>query len=881
VSWWQQLVRRVTGRADADLDREIRAHLEAEADDQQDLHDGLTRAAAREAARRAFGSTALTKDAVRDAWGWTRVEQILQDVRFAVRTLRRSPAFTIVAVLSLALGIGANTTIFTFLNAIVLRPLPYHDPDRIIFIQERPLQQDRTVHVHPFNFLQWKARARSIESLALAQMIPFNTMGPDGAEQAAAMMTTVELFRVLDVAPALGRWFTAEEATFTGGPSGTTSRAVVVSYEFWQRRLNADPHAIGKTLMLNNTSRVVVGVAPPRLRVGTLTPELYVPLAIDPAKPDSIGSRSFLCFGRVRPDRDAIAARAELTAIAEQLSRETPIDKNMGVSVLRLHDFIVQNSRAILALLMGVVLMVLLIACLNLASLLLTRGVGRQHELAIRASLGAGRLRLVQQLVIESLVLAAAGGALGLLLAHGSTRVLLALTKTALTFGRLEEVQIEWRVLVFTIALSTLTALLCGLLPAWSVARVDPQAGLRDQGRGRSGSRRHARFRSALVIAEVALAVVLLVGSGLLLRTFSKMLQIDLGFKPEHILTMRMFLTDDAAVKRATLIDRMLDRIDVLPEVVAASTIRYLPVAGSTSGTGVRVNGSGSGSSSPSDWKGTEVSIISRGYFQTMGMPVLEGRAFEARDRLDSPRVAMVNRAFVRRYFPDGRALGRSITVQWEDEVPSEIIGVVGDVSYSELTTEARPMVYLAHAQSPGYLTHLVIRTSGDPLHLAAAVRHEVQAVDPTKAVSNIKTMEDYVDESLARPRLYASMMAAFAALALLLAGIGLYGLIAYGVSQRTHEIGIRMALGAQRGDVTRAVLFQGAGLAAAGLAGGIASALAFTHLLQNLLFGVTPTDAATFLAVACVLAAVALTATFIPARRAARVDPVIALRYD
>jgi putative ABC transport system permease protein len=879
VSWWRRLVQRVTGRADADLDREIRAHLEAEADDQQDLHANLTRAAARDAAQRAFGSITFAKESVRDAWGWTRVEQILQDVRFAVRTLRRSPAFTLVAVLSLALGIGANTTIFTFLNAIVLRPLPYPDPDRVIFVQERVLANDATVHVHPFNFLQWKARARSFESLALAQVLPSNAMGPDGAEPVTLMMTTVDLFRVLRVEPTLGRWFRPDEMVFTGGPSGTDERVIVVSYEMWQRRLNADPSAIGKTLMINNALRVVIGVAPPGLRVGTMAPDMYVPLAIDPAKPDSIGSRSFYCFGRLRPDLDVTAARAELTGIAEQLQRETLIDRNFGVSVLRLHDYMVQNSRKVLALLMGVVLMVLLIACLNLASLLLTRGVGRQHELAIRASLGAGRLRLVQQLVIESLVLSAAGGAIGLLLAQGSTRVLLALTNTALTFGRLDEVRIEWPVLVFTIALSTLTALLCGLLPAWSVSRLDPQTGLRDQGRGRSGSRRHARFRSVLVIAEVALAVVLLVGSGLLLRTFSKMLQIDLGFNPEHILTMRMFLPDDDPVKRVNTIERILDRVNALPEVVASSTIRFLPVAGGTSGTGVLIDQAKA--SSPSDYKGTEVSLISRGYFAVMRMPIIDGRAFDARDQLASPRVAIVNRAFVRRFFPDGRAVGRSITVQWEDEVPSEIVGVVGDVSYNELTTEPPAMAYLLHTQQPGYVTHLVLRTTGDPLHLAAAVRHEVQAVDPTKSVANIKTMEDYVDEAVARPRLYASMMAAFAALALLLAGIGLYGLIAYGVSQRTHEIGIRMALGARRGHVTRAVLLQGAWLAVIGLALGLAAALALTHLLQNLLFGVTPTDTATYAAVAIVLGVVALTATFIPARRAARVDPMIALRCD
>jgi putative ABC transport system permease protein len=922
MSWWRRWWEIVTGRADADLDRELRAHLEAEADEhdadrgragldaststgshaswQSDGDAVRTRAAALAAARRAFGNATRTKEQVREAWGWVRWEQLLQDTRFAVRTLRRHPGFTLVAILSLALGIGANTTIFTFLNAIVLRPLPYPEPDRIVIVQERSLLRDGALPAHPFNFLQWQQRARSFESMALLQTIPFNAMGPDGADQVMAIMTTPDLFRVFGVSPWLGRWLTADDAISHADANGV----LVVSYEFWQRRFGGDPAAIGRSLIVNGHASQIVGVAPPAFRVATIAADVYVPMPADQIR---LGSRSFFCFARLRSHTDAVArvdpaerastsanatvrantvgdvdvaaAQAELTAMAAQLAREAAIDKDMGVTVTRLHDYLVQNSRGTLALLMGVVAMVLLIACLNLASLLLTRGIGRQSELAIRASLGAGRLRLVRQLVVESLVIAFAGGALGLLFAQGAVTMLIALARNAITFGRDEAIAPDWHVLVFTIGLSTLTALLFGLLPAWSACRVDPQIALRERGRGGSGGgRRHTQFRSLLVIGEVAIAVMLLVGAGLLLRTFAKMLQVDLGFRPDHVLTTGLFLGGGDASTRANLVEQMLQRLEAVPGVTSASTIRFPPMAGDNSGSGFRFIDEGS-AASPSQV--TEVSLVSRGYFTTLGIPVLQGRAFGAQDRLGSPRVAMVNRAFVRRFCADGRALGRRILVQWTDEAPTEIIGIAGDVSYHVLTTEPKPTVYLVHAQAPGYVTKLVVRTTGDPIALAAAVRREVQAVDPTRSVSAMKTMAEYVDESLARPRLYAAMLAAFAALALLLAGIGLYGLMAYAVSQRTHEIGIRMALGAPRRSITRAVVTQGAWLAAIGLTIGIAAAVLLTRLLQNLLFGVTPTDAATYALVAIVLAAVSLIAAYVPARRAARVDPMIALRCD
>jgi putative ABC transport system permease protein len=567
-----------------------------------------------------------------------------------------------------------------------------------------------------------------------------------------------------------------------------------------------------------------------------------------------------------------------MTSIANDLSRSYTLDRGFGVSMFRLHDYLVKDSRLILSVLMAVVVSVLLIACGNVASLLLTRGIARRQELAIRASLGASRLRIVRQLVVESLLLSSLGGAAGLFLGAWATRALLALSKTALTFGRVDEVTLDSHVLAFTIAVSSATALLFGLLPAWEASRADVQSALKHSSRTGAAGGQHHRLRNALVVGEVSIAVVLLVGGGLFLRTLSNLVRVDPGFEPRQVLTMRLFVPNPSAAKRADFVEQLLQGVETLPNVQAAGTIQFLPI-GPTSGTGFRFEDEGR-LPQPNGLP-TNGALISRGYFAAMGIPLLAGRAFERQDRMGSPRVVIVNQSFVKKYSPSRNALGRTLTVFWSNQAPTEIIGVVGDVRYDGLTREPAPTVYLPHAQTPGYIMHLVVRTPGSPEPLVPAVRRLVQQLDPTQAITAAKTMEDYLSEEMARPRLYASLVGAFAALALLLAAVGLYGLVAYVVGQRTHEIGIRIALGATRASVLRMVLRQGMRLAVIGLILGVAGALAMGRVLSTLLFGVTATDPLTYAAVSLFLLIVAVAAALIPARRAALIDPTVALRWE
>jgi putative ABC transport system permease protein len=792
-----------------------------------------------------------------------------QDIRYALRAQWKSPGFTGVAILSLALGIGANTTIFTFVNAVLLRPLPYPGSDRLVVLREQPLGSGGTVNVHPLNFVEWQRRSRSFESLALVLPPPLNVIGDNGVEQIARVQMTPDLFRVFGVSPLIGRAFTSDEAR-------QANTAVILGYGFWQRWFGGDPNVVGRTLQSRDGALTIVGVAPAGLRIGIFEPDVYTPLPIDPADPGSVGSRSFQCYGRLKPDVTLEAARAEMAGVASLLAREYRLDEGMGVFVARLHDYLVTTARPALRLLMAVVATVLIIACVNLAGLLMARGVGRRGELAIRASLGAGRGRLVRQLIVESLVLSLLGGAAGLAVAYWGVRVLSALAAGALTADAVPSVRLDATCLIFTLIVSTLTALVFGLMPAWQDSRVDPQRALGDQSRGGTLDRRHHAVRSVLVVAEVALAVTLLVGAGLLTRTFSRLMHVDLGFQPSSVVTMGLFLGLRDPASRIESIDRILDRVEQVPGVEAAGTIQFLPMSGMACGTGFWMEGT---PADPSRALPTECSLISRGYFAAMSIPIIEGRAFDRRDRMGSPRVVMINRAFARRYFPDRSAVGRRILVQASNQALAEIIGITGDVRHNGLTTEPTPTVFLLHAQTPGYITTLVVRTAGDLSAQAAAIRRAIHEVDPMQGVSGVKAMQQYVGDSLSRPRLYTALMAAFAQLALLLAAVGVYGVLAYVVSQRTREIGIRVALGARSGQVFRSVFTQGAALTGAGLVAGVAIALALKGFLSAFLFGVTATDPLTYVAAVVGFSMITLAAAAVPAYRASRVDPNAALR--
>jgi putative ABC transport system permease protein len=510
---------------------------------------------------------------------------------------------------------------------------------------------------------------------------------------------------------------------------------------------------------------------------------------------------------------------------------------------------------------------------------LMARGMSRRGELALRASLGASRGRLVRQLVIESFVLAMFGGTAGILVAYWAVQALVTLTDGALTAGSIGSISLDSTCLVYTLVVSTLTALVFGLMPAWQASHAQPQAALRAQSRGGTADRRHHRMRSLLVVTEVALAVVLLVGAGLLMRTFASLVRVNLGFQPAETISMGLFLGMRPPDARVALVDQILDRVEALPGVRAASTIQFLPLAGMTCGTGFWLEGQPQGD--PSRALPTDCSLISRGYFTAMGIPVLDGRPFDRRDRMGTPRVVIVNQSFARRYFPDGRVLGRRILVSSSNQALADIVGVVGDVRHNGLTSEPAPTVFLLHAQTPGYILSLVVRTSGEAAAHPTEIRRAIHDVDPTQAVSAVKPMEQYVADALARPRMYAGLVACFAVIAVILAAIGVYGLIAFVVTQRTHEIGIRLALGAARGRVFLDLCGQGARLVAAGLIIGVVAAVAMRGLISSLLFGITPGDPVSYGLAAVALAGVAVAAVAIPALRASRVDPIRALRYE
>jgi predicted permease len=867
---FRSLLRR--DRVEQELDDEIRFHLDHLIDEY--AASGMPREEARYAALREMGGIDQRKEECRDARGVRLFDNLRQDVAYAVRSLRKSPGFSAVAILSLALGIGANTTIFTFVNAVLLRPLPYPDSDRIVVLRERRLTSDGTVNVHPFNFLQWQARARSFEALALVQTPPLTVMGSSGAEQIARVQTTPEFFRVFGVSPFLGRTFSEEDGR--PGPHPV----VILGHAFWQRWFGGDLNVLGRQLAIRDGWLTVVGVAPPGIRIGSMEPEAYTPLSIDPVNPASIGSRSFQCYGRLKPDLTVDAARAEIDVIASALEREYPLDRGMGVFLSTLHDYLVRDVRPALRLLMGVVATVLIIACTNLAALLLARGMSRRAEFAVRTSLGASRGRLIRQLVTESLVLAFLSGAAGLVVAYFAIEALVRLTAAgSLSTSVMAPVRLDAACLAFTALLSTATALAFGLMPAWRSARTDPHAVMRQQSRSATIDRHHHRIRGLLVGGEVALAVVLLVGAGLLLRTFSSLVNVDIGFQPANTLTVGLFLPIRSPEARIEALERILERVEVLPGVQAAGTIQFLPLSGANCGTRFRHYGAPTGSASSG--LSTECSLVSRGYFAAMGIPLLDGRVFDGQDRRTSSRVVIVNQTFARRYFPDGRALGRRLLVDWSDQASAEIVGVVGDVRHNGLNSEAAPTVFLLHAQTPGFITNLVVRTTVEPALQAAAVRRAIQEVDPTQGVTIGKTMEQYVGEALARPRLYATLVACFAVIAVTLAVIGLYGLIAYIVTQRTHEIGIRLALGAARSHVFHDLFRQGALLVLIGLGIGVLAAAGLRGVVSTLLFGVAPGDPASYVIAAIGFAAVALVAVALPARRGSRIEPVTALRCE
>jgi putative ABC transport system permease protein len=867
---WYSLRR---SRHDADLLEEIETHraLRQEALER----DGVTPEDAAQASRRSLGNVTLAVEDAREAWVSRSVDSVKQDVRIALRGLRKSPAFSVVAILSLATGIGATTTIFTFVNAVFLRPLPYPDADRLVVMNEHQRTSSKYLNVHPANFAAWRERARSFEVLALVQAPPLNVINDEGAEQIGRLRTTPEIFRVFGVAPVLGRGFTEEE----GRPGGAD--VAILGHGFWQRWFGGRPDVLGRELKVQGGSLIIIGVAPRGFRVGAMEPEIFTRLIIDPADPANTGSRSFQSYGRLARGVSLETAVQELDLIQSSLEVDSnSFAKGMGVFVSNLQEALGRDARPGLRLLMGVAVVVLVIACVNLAGLLLAHGIARRGEMAVRASLGASRERMTRQLVVESLTLAMIGGAFGVGLAFAGTQALTNLAGNALTGDLPGAIRPDVTSLLFALAVSVATALFFGWMPARETSRADPNTAMRAQTRSATSDRGQHRLRSTLVITEAALAVVLLVGALLLQRSYSNLSRVNLGFRPEGAITAGLFLGQAPPETRIALLDQILERVETLPGVVAAGTIQFLPLRGATCGTGFWQEQDAS-RRDKSQTHPTECSLVSRGYFEAMGIPVVEGRAFGRGDLPKSPRVLMVNEAFARQYFPDGRVIGKRVAVQWDDDSLAEIVGLVADVHHVDLITDPAPMVYLLHAQSPGYITNLVVRTNADSRTDTAALRRVVREVDPTQALSNVGALERDVAKVLAPSRLRATLVQSVAIVALALAAMGLYGLLAYIVTQRKHEISIRMALGAPKGVVFGALLGQGARLVGIGLLVGLGTGVGLRSLMTTFVFGVTPGDPATFAAACGAFLFVAMVAITIPALRAAQVEPVRALREE
>jgi putative ABC transport system permease protein len=811
------------------------------------------------------------------------MEYFLQDLRYAIRTCLRAPVFTMVAVLALALGIGANTAIFTIVHAVLLERLPYQDPDRLVAVWETSARRPgRSNTVAPANFIRWGERATVFDGLAGFAETRINLTDAGNPEELVAENVTAPYFSVLGVPPMLGRVFTPSES------ADPESSAVVLSGEVWQRRFGSDPSIVGRVIRLNGRPRTVVGVMPAGFRLflkaGSLVgkpPDLWVPFVLPPAAREPRG-RYLSSIARLKAGVPVAAAQSQMNALAASFAAEMPqFDTGWGVKVVPLHDELSGALHPALLVLSGAVAFVLLIACANVANLLLARGAARHREIAIRSALGAGRTRVIRQLLTESLLLGVLGGAAGLLVAQWSLAMLVAISPVDLTsLGRID---LNYSVLAFTGAVSLATAIVCGFAPAFEGARLDVQESLKDGARQVGGGVRHARLRQTFVVAEIALAVVLLVGAGLLLRSFDSLTRAGTGFDATNVLTMRMQLPAakyPSDSKRIQFFKQLTSRVSAIPGVQAAGVVSYLPLAGLGAATNFTIEGEPP--PSPGQDHVTDVTVCDDGYFRALKVRLLRGRLFTEREMLEQANVVIVNDALVRQYFPNEDPLGKRLTISMNDpNVPTEIIGVVADIKIVDLATPARPSTYWPHPQLAYSGMTLTVRTSADPRSFETLVEREVHQIDKDEPVSDVRTMEGWVSRSLAQSRFNSVVLAVFAGLAIVLAALGIYGVMAYAVSQRTSEIGIRLALGADQRTILRLIVGNGIRLAAVGLATGIVLALALTRTLASLLFGTRPTDPVTFAAVVAALGLVALLASYVPARRASRITPVEALRTE
>ena len=802
------------------------------------------------------------------------METLLKDVRYGIRNLLKHPTFAATALITLAIGIGANSTIFSFVNGILLRPLPYPQSERLVVINETALKQGvPSMSISFPNFLDWRGQNHVFEDIsAFGTGSSFSLTGAGEPERLRGASVSQGTFELLRVAPVLGRTFTQEE------DHPKQDAVVILGNGLWQRRFGSDSQIIGKTVILNSRQRTVVGVMPPGFKFPE-NAELWVPLGLD----TTMFTRTDHGLGSIARLKDGVSlpqAQAEMDVIARRIEEQNPVtNEGLGVSVSNLHAVLAGDYRKALLILLGVVGFVLLVACANVANLMLARTSARQKEFAVRAALGASRWRIIRQTLTESVVISVLGAGLGLLLAVWGVKLLLALIPVKLPFWM--NFNLDLRVLAFTSGVSLLTALIFGTMPAVFGTRIDLNHTLKEGGRSANASARH-RTRGLLVIAEVALALMVLVGAGLMIQSFMNLRNVGPGFNEKNVLTFAVILPQAKYERpqRGEFFRQLLERVRALPGVEAAGATATLPLTGDNWGRSLTVEGSPVLSVGQAPM--IQHTVVTPGYFHSLGIPLLMGRDFTEQDSKDAEKVTIVDERLAHEYWPNQNPVGKRVRFgPPEDNEPwHTVVGVVGAVRHARLDMEIRKSVYLPHLQIPVNGLSLVVQAK-NPASLVGALRGQIREMDPDLPVSDLMTMEEVVSQSVWQNRLYAILFTAFAVIALLLAAVGIYGVMSYSVTQRTQEIGIRMALGAQLKDVLQLVVKGGLVLSLIGVAVGVAGALALTRLLRTLLFGVTPTDAGTFIAVSLMLLFVALLACFIPARRATKVDPLVALRYE
>jgi len=802
------------------------------------------------------------------------MDTLLRDIRYGVRSLLKRPAFTLIAVITLALGIGANTAIFSVVNTVLLRPLPYRNAERVVTIWQNNTKAGvQRNDVSPANFLDWQEQSRSFESMAGIEPFGFSMIGNGEPERFQAWLVTAGFFETLGTNSLHGRSLISQD--YQPG----NERVVVISHGLWQRRFGGDQNLVGQKLTLNGQPYTVVGVMPPEFQFPA-DREIWAPRVLREHDRELRGPTYWNVIARLKPGVTINQAQDEMNAIAARLASQYP-DANggMGSTVVSLPEQLTGHIRSALWILLGAVGFVLLIACANVANLLLVRGAERHREFAIRSALGAARVRLIRQLLTESLLLALLGGAGGLLLASWGIRLILSLNSAKIP--RIEYVGMDTRVLLFAIGVSLFTAILFGLIPATQFSRPDLQSTLKEGGRGAvTGSTRHW-MRNSLVVAEVAVALVLLTGAGLLVRSFISVMRVDPGFDKERVLALQVFLSRNYQNPEQItgFFDQSLEKLMSVPGVQSAAVVASPPFINLEQDAAFTIHGQ------PAPPKGREPSAfyteVSPEYLRALTVPLRRGRFFTNFDNRDSGLVVVVNQTMARRYFPNEDPVGKRLTIIFDQPETREIVGVIGDVLHSGLDSGARPEMFVPYWQSPNPQMTFVVKTTPDAAAMLPAVKAAIREINRNQTFAKVATMEQLVNDSLRQRRFNLFLLVSFAVLALVLAGIGVYGSINYSTRQRTHEIGLRMALGAKPSDVLRLIVGHGLALSLTGIGIGLAVSFALTRLMKGLLFGISATDPLTFVAISMLLTSIGLLASWIPARRATKVDPLVALRYE